>query len=52
MLLTLDGLIDMAIVEGVFPKEFIVYTTKIISSISIENAVKSIGPHAIPKWFI
>jgi len=49
LLLTLDGIKDVAIVKGVFPKEFIVYTSKIVSNVTIENAVKSIGLHAIPK---
>ena len=48
-LLTLDGIKDVAIIEGVFPKEFIVYTSKIVSVVTIENTVKNIGLHAIPK---
>ncbi len=47
-----DGVKDVVIVEGVFPREFIVHTTKLLSVIIIEDAVKRLELHAIPKgWF-
>jgi hypothetical protein len=32
-----------------FPREFTIYTTQIVSIEDIENKVKSVGFHAIPK---
>ncbi len=47
-----DGVKDVVIVEGVFPREFIVHTTKLLSVGIIEDAVKRLELHAIPKgWF-
>ena len=47
-----DGVKDVVIVEGVFPREFIVHTTKLLSVVTIEDAVKRLDLHAIPKgWF-
>ncbi len=47
-----DGVKDVVIVEGVFPREFIVHTTKLLSVVIIENEVKRLELHAIPKgWF-
>ena len=48
----IEGVRDITIVKGVFPREFIVYTSKLLSVTTIENAVKRMGLHAIPKgWF-
>ncbi len=47
-----DGVKDVVIVEGVFPREFIVHTTRLLSVVIIEDAVKRLALHAIPKgWF-
>ena len=48
----IDGVKDIVIVKGVFPREFIIHTTKLMSVVTIENAVKRLGLHVIPKgWF-
>jgi len=47
-----DGVKDVVVVEGVFPREFIVHTTRLLSVVIIEDAVKRLELHAIPKgWF-
>jgi hypothetical protein len=48
-LLEIDGISDIVLNTEIFPREFTIYTTKIISLIDIENKVKSVGFHAIPK---
>ncbi|HJR99780.1 MAG TPA: hypothetical protein VJ780_02490 [Flavobacterium sp.] len=51
-LLKMDGIIEVQINNTVFPKEFTVYTNKVISIDEVEKVVKSIGYHAIPKAII
>ncbi|KQB44533.1 hypothetical protein RCH33_26 [Flavobacterium daejeonense] len=51
-LLKIDGINDVQINNSIFPKEFTVFTNKVISIEDIEKAVKSIGYHAIPKAII
>ena len=51
-LLKVDGIIDVHINNAIFPKEFTVFTSKVISIEDVERAVKSIGYHAIPKELI
>ncbi len=51
-LLNLDGITEIEINTTIFPKEFTVFTSKVISIEEIEKAVKSIGFHAIPKEII
>ncbi len=47
-----DGVKDVVIVEGVFPREFIVHTTKLLSVVIIEDVVNRLQLHTIPKgWF-
>jgi len=45
----IDGVKDVVLIAEVFPREFIVYTTKIVSVDDIEEAVKRTGLHCIPK---
>ncbi|WP_274476185.1 heavy-metal-associated domain-containing protein [Mangrovimonas aestuarii] len=48
-----DGVIDVQIVQGTDPYEIVIRTNKLVSVIDVENAVKHVGMHAIPKgWFI
>lgn len=51
-LLKLDGITEVSINNSIFPKEFTVFTNKVISIEDIEKVVKSIGFHAIPKELI
>lgn len=51
-LLNLDGISEVHINNSIFPKEFTVFTNKVISIAEIEKSVKSIGFHAIPKELI
>ena len=48
-LLTLDGIKDIQLNLDVFPKEFTVFTTKLLPITTIEHKVKTVGFHAIPK---
>jgi hypothetical protein len=48
-LLKLDGIKEVLLNTEIFPREFTVYTTKMVSIADIENRVKSVGFHAIPK---
>jgi hypothetical protein len=45
----LEGVMDCLINFEVFPREFTVHTSEIVSVRSIEDAVISVGFHAIPK---
>jgi len=49
MVQKVDGVKNVVLITGVFPREFIVYTTKLVDIVAIENAVKRMGLHAIPK---
>ncbi|MES2238679.1 MAG: heavy-metal-associated domain-containing protein [Bacteroidota bacterium] len=51
-LLKVDGVIEIQINNAIFPKEFTVFTNKVISIDEVEKAVKAIGYHAIPKALI
>jgi hypothetical protein len=48
-LLQFIGITEVHINNSIFPKEFTVFTNKVISVNEIERLVKSIGYHAIPK---
>ncbi|MFV7235290.1 MULTISPECIES: heavy-metal-associated domain-containing protein [Flavobacterium] len=48
-LLELDGIKDVLLNTEIFPREFTVHTSKMVSISDIENKVKSVGFHAIPK---
>ncbi|MGA8854276.1 MAG: heavy-metal-associated domain-containing protein [Christiangramia sp.] len=45
----IDGVKNVTIIKGVFPREFIIYTSKLISISTIQDEVKNMGLHAIPK---
>lgn len=47
--LELDGIKDVLLNAEIFPREFTVHTTKMVPISAIENKVKSVGFHAIPK---
>lgn len=51
-LLKVDGITDVYINNSVYPREFTVFTNKVIGIDEIEKRVKSIGFHAIPKQVI
>lgn len=51
-LLKVDGITEVDINNSIFPKEFTVFTNKVISIENVERVVKSIGFHAIPKELI
>ncbi|MEZ7497822.1 heavy-metal-associated domain-containing protein [Flavobacterium sp. Arc3] len=48
-LLELEGINDVIVNIEIFPREFTVHTKQIVSLTDIENKVKSVGFHAIPK---
>jgi hypothetical protein len=48
-LLKLDGIKDVLLNIEIFPREFTVHTSKMVAISDIENNVKSVGFHAIPK---
>ena len=48
-LTSLDGIKDVIINAEVFPKEFTVHTTELVTIKDVESVVKSLGFHAIPK---
>lgn len=48
-LLELEGINEVILNTEIFPREFTIYTTQIVSIEDIENKVKSVGFHAIPK---
>lgn len=45
----LDGVRDVVPIAEVFPREFIVHTTKLVSVEDIEDTLKHSGLHCIPK---
>lgn len=47
--LELDGIKDVLLNSEIFPREFTVHTSKMVAIDAIENKVKSVGFHAIPK---
>ncbi len=48
-LLAMDGIKNVVLNTGIFPREFTVYSTRIMRVSEIENKVKSMGFHAIPQ---
>lgn len=48
-LLEMDGIKNVVLNTTIFPREFTVYSTRIMRVSEIENKVKSIGFHAIPQ---
>tara|TARA_R110002167_G_scaffold13222_6_gene55591 strand:+ start:38382 stop:38642 length:261 start_codon:yes stop_codon:yes gene_type:complete len=49
VILQLEGVKEVILNEDAFPREFIIHTSKLVSVESIENEVKKLGFHAIPK---
>jgi hypothetical protein len=47
--LSIDGVKNVIINTEVYPKEFTIHTNKLVNIKDIENAVISMGFHAIPK---
>lgn len=45
----IEGVKDVVLIKEVYPKEFIVHTTKLINNDIIERAVSVLGVKAIPK---
>jgi copper chaperone CopZ len=48
-ILTIDGVKEVTINMALFPREFTVYTTKLIKVDTVEDKVNRTGFHAIPK---
>ncbi len=48
-LLKLDGIKEVFLNADIFPREFTVHTSKMIPIDAIENRVRMVGFHAIPK---
>ncbi|RTY68313.1 heavy-metal-associated domain-containing protein [Flavobacterium sp. GSP27] len=48
-LLKLDGIIDVLLNTDLFPREFTIHTSKMIPVSVIQDQVRSVGFHAIPK---
>jgi len=51
-LLKIEGVKNVALIKGVFPKEFIIYTSKLISISSIQDEVKKNGISRNPERII
>ena len=49
IILQIEGITDVIFDETVFPREFTVHTSKLVSVEDIEKKVKILGFHAIPK---
>lgn len=45
----IEGVKDVVLIKEVYPKEFIVHTTKLINNDIIERAVSVLGVKAVPK---
>jgi hypothetical protein len=48
-ILSLDGIKEVLINADVFPKEFVIHTSKVVTVKDIEDIVITTGFHAIPK---
>ncbi|WP_027137309.1 heavy-metal-associated domain-containing protein [Gaetbulibacter saemankumensis] len=48
-ILRVEGIKDVEINYGVYPKEFTVHTSKIVTLKAIENEINAIGFHAVVK---
>ena len=48
-LTALEGIKEVSLNTEIFPREFTVYTDKMISISDIEHQVRLVGFHAIPK---
>ncbi|KVV15490.1 heavy-metal-associated domain-containing protein [Flavobacterium sp. TMP13] len=48
-ILTLEGISEVILNNDIFPKEFTIYTTKLIEVEAVEEKVNNVGFNAIPK---
>ena len=48
-ILAIDGIKDVIISPQKFPKEFTIHTSKMVEVKTIEDRVRKLGFHAIPK---
>ena len=48
-LTSIDGIKNVILNTEIYPKEFIIHTTKLVRISDIEKAVNSAGFHAIPR---
>jgi hypothetical protein len=48
-ILTVDGVKDVILNYEVYPKEFTIHTTKLVSIEAIQKVVTSLGFHLVPK---
>lgn len=48
-ILTLEGISEVILNDDIFPKEFTIYTTKLIEVEAVEEKVNNVGFNAIPK---
>lgn len=48
-LIELDGIRKVLLNTAIFPREFTIYSNKIVAISDIENKVRQVGFHAIPK---
>ena len=51
-LLSIDGIKNVEIHENIYPKELTVFSDKLISVTLVENVIKKIGFHLIPKGVV
>ena len=45
----LDGIKDVLLNTDIFPREFTVHTSKMVTISDIQHRVKRVGFHAVPK---
>lgn len=48
-LMELDGIKDVLLNTDIFPREFTVHTSKMVTISDIQHRVKRVGFHAVPK---
>lgn len=48
-ILKIKGIKDVIVNEDIYPREFTIHTSQIVSIKEIEDAVIAVGFHAIPK---
>ena len=51
-LLSIDGIKNVEIHGDIYPKELIIFSDKLISVALVENVIKKIGFHLIPKGVV
>lgn len=48
----MEGILDVQLNDTVYPREFTIHTTALVKVEAIEQVVKKLGFHVIPKEFI